>query len=344
MKIIDLRSDTVTRPTPEMKKAMCDAPLGDDVFGEDPTVNSLEEMAAVKTGKEAALFTPSGTMSNLLAVLSQTRPGDEIILGSESHILWYEVGGASAVGGVVMRAVPNQPDGTIHLADIKDAIRSSNLHFPPTRLICLENTHNRCGGAVLSLSYTAGVANLAGARGIKVHLDGARLFNACVALGVSAKELCLGMDTVSFCLSKGLSAPAGSLLCSDRETINRARKFRKMLGGGMRQAGVLAACGIVALETMIDRLAQDHAMAKTLAEGLFSIDNHTLDKNTVQTNIVIFNPPFGLDADKFLVQAKQAGMLFTTGSHGRVRAVCHHDLSESDIQTALSRIAAMKGC
>ncbi|PKH45392.1 threonine aldolase [Dehalococcoides mccartyi] len=170
MKIIDLRSDTVTRPTPEMKKAMCDAPLGDDVFGEDPTVNRLEEMAAGKTGKEAALFTPSGTMSNLLSVLSQTRPGDEIILGSEAHILWYEVGGASAVGGVVMRAVPNQPDGTIHLADIKDAIRGSNLHFPPTRLICLENTHNRCGGAVLSPSYTAGVANLARMRGIKVHL------------------------------------------------------------------------------------------------------------------------------------------------------------------------------
>ncbi|OBW62859.1 MAG: threonine aldolase [Dehalococcoides mccartyi] len=342
MKIIDLRSDTVTRPTPEMKKAMCDAPLGDDVFGEDPTVNRLEEMAAGKTGKEAALFTPSGTMSNLLSVLSQTRPGDEIILGSEAHILWYEVGGASAVGGVVMRAVPNQPDGTIYLADIKDAIRGSNLHFPPTRLICLENTHNRCGGAVLSPSYTAGVANLARMRGIKVHLDGARLFNACVALGVSAKELCQGMDTVSFCLSKGLSAPAGSLLCSDQETINRARKFRKMLGGGMRQAGVLAACGIVALETMIERLALDHAMAKTLAEGLFDIDNHTLDKQIVQTNIVIFNPPFGLGADEFLEQAKQAGLLFTMGSHGRVRAVCHHDLSEADIQTALRRIAAMK--
>jgi threonine aldolase len=232
VKAIDLRSDTKTLPTEEMRKAIYEAELGDDVWGEDPTVNLLEKMAAEILGKEEALLTPSGTMSNLIAVLSHTRSGDEIIIGSGSHILWYERGGASALAGVIMRTVPNDEDGQMELDAIETTIRSENIHFPPTTLLCLENTHARCGGTVLTTDYTSAIAELAHRYGLKVHLDGSRIFNAAIALNVPANELVQPVDSVCFCLSKGLSAPVGSLLCGTREFINAARKLRVSLPWG----------------------------------------------------------------------------------------------------------------
>jgi threonine aldolase len=289
MNIIDLRSDTVTHPTPEMRKAMSEAEVGDDVYGEDPTVNRLEFMAAQKTGKEAALFTTSGTQSNLISVLSHTQRGNEIILGDQSHIFWYEVGGASAIGGVVLHTLPNDKTGQIDVNEIENAIRGNNLHYPETSLVCLENTHNRCGGSILSVAYTENICEVAHKHALKVHLDGARIFNAAVALGVDAKILSKSVDSVSFCLSKGLSAPVGSLLCGNKTFVDRARKYRKMLGGGMRQAGILAAAGIVALNTMIDRLAEDHTNAKRLYQGLASIRGIIPAQDNVPTNIVMFD-------------------------------------------------------
>ncbi len=265
MKVIDLRSDTVTHPTPEMRQAIFEAEVGDDVYREDPTVNRLETIAAKRMGKEAALFTTSGTQSNITAVLTHTRHGNEVILGNEAHIFWYEVGGAAALGGVVMRTLPNDSCGRLNPNDVEQAIRDKNIHYPETTLLCLENTHNRCGGAVLTPDYTNEICELAHAHGLKVHLDGARIFNAAIAIGVPACVLTENVDSVSFCLSKGLSAPVGSLLCGSNDFIERARKFRKMLGGGMRQAGIIAAAGIVAIETMVDRLAEDHANARRLA-------------------------------------------------------------------------------
>ena len=339
MKIIDLRSDTVTHPTDEMRKAMFDVEVGDDVYGEDPTVNSLENMAASKMGKEAALFTASGTMSNVLSVLTHTRPGNEVIMGSEAHVFWYEVGGAAALGGLVMRTVANDINGQMALVDIEKAIRSKNIHFPETTLICLENTHNRCGGAVLTPEYTASVTRLAHSRGLKVHLDGARIFNASVALNVPASELAKDVDSVCFCLSKGLSAPVGSLLCGTREFIEQARKRRKMLGGGMRQAGVLAAAGIVALEQMIDRLADDHANARRLAEGLADTPGFVVDLDRVQTNIVFFelDPSVKVSADVVTQRMlEQKVKLISPGVHfRRFRAVTHAWVDRADIDRTL---------
>ena len=244
MKIIDLRSDTVTLPTEEMRRAAYEADVGDDVFGEDPAANRLEELSADMMGKEAALFTASGTMSNLLAVLTHTHPGNEILLGSEAHMFWHEVGGASTLGSIVMRTVPNDQEGWIDPDAVKEAIRPENIHYPTSTLLCLENTHNRCGGTVLTPKYTSTISQLAHDHGLMVHLDGARIFNASVALGVPADELARPADSVSVCLSKGLSAPVGSLLCGPRDFIERARKWRKMVGGGMRQVGIIAAAGI----------------------------------------------------------------------------------------------------
>jgi threonine aldolase len=336
MKSIDLRSDTVTHPTDEMRRAMYEAEVGDDVFGEDPTVNRLETLAAQKMGKEAALFTPSGTMSNLLAVLSQTRHGDEIILGSEAHIFWNEVGGAAALGGVMMRTVQNRADGTMEIAGVESSIRSHNIHYPPTTLLCLENTHNRCGGAVLTAEYTAEICGMAHAHGLRVHLDGARIFNAAVALNVPAATLAAPADSVCFCLSKGLSAPVGSLLCGSSDFITRARKLRKMVGGGMRQAGIIAAAGIVAIETMAGRLAEDHANAGRLASGIASING--MKAEPVQTNIVMFEPPPGLEATAFIQLMHENGVLFTYPGGRRVRAVTHRMISAADIDDALACI------
>ncbi|HEX2698426.1 MAG TPA: low-specificity L-threonine aldolase, partial [Anaerolineales bacterium] len=289
MEFIDLRSDTVTRPTPEMREAMAKAEVGDDVYGDDPTVNRLQEMAADMTGKEAGLFVPSGTMGNLAGILSHCQRGDEVVLGKKNHTFLYEAGGISVLGGVHSCQLENQPDGSLLLSEIEAAIRPDDPHDPITRLICLENTHNRCGGTIQTPEYTRQLVDFAHARGLKVHLDGARLFNAAAALNVSAKELAGPVDSVTFCLSKGLCAPVGSVLCGDKEFIKRANRMRKMLGGGMRQAGVLAAAGIIALEKMTQRLNEDHTRARYLAEGLSENQNIVLDAGTPVTNMVFFN-------------------------------------------------------
>ena len=336
MKIIDLRSDTITLPTEEMRRAMYEAEVGDDVHREDPTVNRLEELAAEVMGKEAALFTTSGTMSNLLGVLTNTRPGDEIIVGSEAHIVWYEVGGASALGGVVVRTVPNDEDGKLGAADVEKAIRAENIHFPKSALLCLENTHNRCGGAVLTREYTEEISGLAHQHGLQVHLDGARIFNAAVALGIPARELAAPVDTVNFCLSKGLSAPVGSLFCGTKEAVERARKWRKMLGGGMRQAGVIAAAGIVAIDKMVERLAEDHANARRLVEGLARIPDFSVRPEKVSTNIVNFEfPP---EVSDFVIKMGERGVRLLSRGGQSVRAVTNRMVGAEDIEEALKRI------
>ncbi len=338
MKIIDLRSDTVTLPTKEMHQAMFEAELGDDVYGEDSTVNHLEKIAAQVIGKEGALFTTSGTMSNIIAVLTHTNSSNEIIVGSESHMFWYEVGGASALGGVVMRTVPNDEVGRMNLDIIEQAIRTKNIHYPETTLLCLENTHNRCGGAVLTVDYTDACCQLAHKHGLKIHLDGARIFNAAVALGIQASELTKHADSVCFCLSKGLSAPVGSLICGDKDFIERARKWRKMLGGGMRQAGVIAAAGILAIQKMVSRLAQDHANARRLAYGLANLPSIIIQPEAIQTNIVNFDTPSKITADGFVQQMSTRGVKFSSRGGQRVRAVTHRMISEADVDGALEQI------
>jgi threonine aldolase len=338
MKTIDLRSDTVTLPTPEMRQAIFTAEVGDDVYGEDPTINRLETIAAEKMGKEASLFTTSGTQSNLIAVLTHTNHGNEVILGNNAHIFWYEVGGAAALGGVILRTLPNDSRGRLNPDDIKRAIRAKGIHYPETTLLCLENTHNRCGGAVLSADYTNEICNLAREYGLKVHLDGARIFNAAIALGVPASALAENVDSVSFCLSKGLSAPVGSLLCGSKDFIERARKLRKMLGGGMRQGGIIAAAGIVALETMVDRLAQDHTNAKRLAQGLARINGIKLAQNNVPTNIVMFDLSPELSVPEFIEGLEKVGVKVGSRGDNLFRAVTHRMISSSDIDEALARI------
>jgi len=338
VKVIDLRSDTKTLPTEEMRRAMYEAEVGDDVSREDLTVNRLEELAAHMLGKESALFTPSGIMSNLLAVLTHTRPSEEILLGSESHMFWSEGGGASALGGVVMRTVPNEQDGRMNPHAVEEAIRPENIRFPPTTLLCLENTHNRCGGAVLTPAYTSAIAVLAHQHGLRVHLDGARIFSAAIALNVLASELAKPADSVCFCLSKNLSAPVGSLLCGPREFVERARKWRRMVGGGMRQAGVIAAAGIVALEKMVNRLTEDHATARRLAYGLANIPDITIQPERFQTNIVVFEPPTTILIPEFIQQMTQRGVRVGGLGGRKVRAVTHRMISVADIDEALNRI------
>ncbi len=338
MKRIDLRSDTVTLPTPQMRVAMANAEVGDDVFGEDPTVNRLEEMAATLMNKDAALFVASGTMANLVALLTHCGRGDEVIVGDKAHSFINEVGGMAALGGIHPRAIPNQPDGTLALADIQNAIRGDNVHWPRTRLIALENTHNACYGAPLTPDYHRAVYEIARARGIRVHTDGARIFNAAVALGVSVAELAQHTDTISFCLSKGLSAPVGSLLCGPRDFIAEARRNRKMVGGGMRQAGILAAAGIVALETMIERLADDHANARHLAQGLAEIPGIALDVARVKTNIVFFDLTNHLTAQQLAERTARDGVLIGVAGAQRIRVVTHYGIERADVDTALAVI------
>lgn len=338
MRVVDLRSDTVTLPTDEMRRAMYEAELGDDCYGEDPTVNRLEQRSAALLGKEAGLFTASGTMSNLLAVLTHTRSGDEVILGSEAHILWYEVGGSSALGGAVLRTVRNEEDGRLDLKGIEATIRPEDLHYPPTRLLCLENTHNRCGGTVLTAEYTASACDVAHRHGLAVHLDGARLFNAAVALSVSAARLAAQVDSVCYCLSKSLSAPVGSVLCGRAEFIARARKNRKMLGGGMRQAGVIAAAGLVALDTMLDRLPVDHVNAKRLATGLSEIPGVSCSPEKTVTNIVMFGLPPHVPAGEFIDRLYERGVKLNHPEGPRVRAVTHRMVEAEDVDWALERM------
>ena len=332
MKKVDLRSDTITLPTKEMLDAITGAELGDDVFQEDPTVNRLEDLAATKFNKEAALFVPSGTMANLVAVLSHCQRGDEVILGDQAHTFLYEAGGISAFGGVHSRQIPNQEDGTLLLEDIKKSIRKEDVHFPPTRLICLENTHNRCLGMPLSVDYTNSVTEIAKNNSLSVHVDGARIFNAAVSLDVSVTELTDNIDSVSFCLSKGLSAPAGSMLCGNKDFIEKARRNRKALGGGMRQAGVLAAAGLVALEKMTDRIIDDHENARTLAEGISNIDGIRINLDRVKTNIIYFS----LDHPKvggalLLEKMVEQNIHFFELGPSWFRLVTHAGVSKDDI-------------
>ena len=341
MAVIDLRSDTVTKPTDEMRRAMAEAEVGDDVFGEDPSINRLQERAAEILGKEAGLFTASGTMSNLIATLTYCHRGDEIIMGDQAHIFWNESAGAAALAGAQPRLVPNDEQGRISPADVEAAIRpKTNIHFPPTTLVCLENTHNRCSGMVLTPEDTKGVADVAHAAGAAVHLDGARIFNAAVALEDPAEELVKDVDDVSFCLSKGLSCPVGSVICGTQEFIDQARRWRKMVGGGMRQAGVLAAAGLVAMDTMIDRLADDHANAKKLAEGLANIDGLSVDPERIQTNIVIFEvDPALATVQEFMGALDREGVKVSYPGEHTIRMVTHRHIDSGEIDQALSRVS-----
>ena len=341
MATIDLRSDTVTKPSAEMRQAMADAEVGDDVYGEDPSINKLQQKAADLLGKEAGLLMASGTMSNLVAALTHCKRGDEIIMGDQAHMFWNESAGASALAGAQLRLVPNDPQGRIDLDDLKNAIRpKGNVHMPPTTLICLENTHNRCSGGVLTPDDTKRVADIAHDAGAKVHLDGARLFNASVSLEVPPAALVQDVDDVSFCLSKALSCPVGSILCGSNEFIEGAHKWRKMVGGGMRQAGVLAAAGLVALDNMVERLADDHSNAKRLAEGLANIEGISVDPTSIQTNIVIFEVSESAgNANDVINELADEGVLVTYPGQQSLRMVTHRHISASDIDEALSRVA-----
>jgi threonine aldolase len=331
--IVDLRSDTLTVPTPAMREAMARAEVGDDVWEEDPTVRRLEELAARRTGKEAALFVSSGTQGNLVSVLTHTRHGQEIILDADSHIFNYEVAGAAVFGGVQTLPVKTAR-GFLSPEQVREHLRPSNVHIPVTGLVCLENTHNRHGGTCCTPEEITAVAAVAHSAGVPVHLDGARIFNASVALNRPVAEFARHVDSITFCLSKGLGAPVGSLLCSSSEFIARARRVRKMLGGGMRQVGVLAAAGLVSLESMVERLAEDHANARRLAEGVATLPRIRLDLGNVETNIVIFH-----------VDRPGGAAALVTGSLARkvkihqigpasIRCVTHKDVDTEDVERA----------
>ena len=332
MHTIDLRSDTVTLPTKEMREAISNAELGDDVFQEDPTINNLEKLAAKKFNKEAAIFLPSGTMANLVAVLTHCNRGDEVILGDQSHTFLYEAGGISSFGGVHSRQLKNHNDGTIHLNDIKNAIRKKDVHFPPSRLICLENTHNRCFGMPLETNYVNEVVDIAKNNDMSVHVDGARIFNAAVATGSTVADLTKNVDSVSFCLSKGLSAPSGSLLCGDKNFIHRARFNRKALGGGMRQAGILAAAGVVAIDIMSAKIIEDHRNAKALAVGIAKIDGIIIETEKIKTNIIYFklNHP-KINSESLLDIMSEKNIRFFELGPNWFRLVTHSGISKENI-------------
>ena len=332
MRNIDLRSDTTTLPTDEMRQAIAESELGDDVFQGDPTVNKLQDLAAQRMGKEAALLVPSGTMANLASILTHCGRGAEVILGNRAHTYKYEKGGISAYGGIHSTQIPNQDDGTMQLEDIRAAIRDIDDHFPVTKLICLENTHNVCGGAPLSVTYTKEVANLARAHNIKLHIDGARIFNAAVAQGVEVQELVEDADSMSFCMSKGLAAPVGSIICGSKDFIDQARGIRKGLGGGMRQAGIIAAAGIVALETMVDRLQEDHTNARLLADGIADLSGIVLDPETIKTNIIYFDmDDNAIESANFLTVLAAKGIQFFDTGPRRFRMVTHYGITAEDI-------------
>jgi len=337
-KLIDLRSDTVTKPTPAMREAMMKAEVGDDVYLEDPTVNKLQETAAAIFKREASLFVPSGTMGNEIAIHILTQPGQEVILEEGSHIFDYELSTMAIFSGVLARPIKDRR-GIIDPEEIKRAIRPKAYYISPTGLICLENTHNRGGGSIYPLELSEAITSLAGSEGIPIHLDGARIFNAAVAMNREVSELTKGFDTIMFCLSKGLSAPIGSMLVGSKELIEKARIARKMLGGGMRQVGVLAAAGLVALETMVDRLKTDHQNATLLAEGIFKIEGLRVDPSTVETNIVIFHlNGLKVDAQEFARQLSLKGLLCHPIGHLTLRMVTHKDVSREDILKALDKM------
>jgi threonine aldolase len=356
MALIDLRSDTVTRPTAEMRRAMAAADVGDDVWGEDPSVNALEERAAELLGKEAGLFVSSGTMANLVALMAHVPRGGEIIAGGETHIVNDEAAGHAVVVGASVRQLREKPDGTFDLRDLEDAFRDeTDIHQPPTALVTVENAHSHSMNSPLTPAYVASVAEIAHRHGVPLHVDGARFFNAAVALGVTPSELAAPADTVAFCLSKGLGCPVGSLLVGDREVIDRARRARKLVGGGMRQAGILAAAGLIALrpgsEGMIERLADDHANARRLAEGLAALPGimsaggvaqpgeGPLDPERVRTNFVLFR--VAGDRRAFVDALRARDVLVDEYAHGQVRAATHNDVSATDIETIIAAVSTV---
>jgi threonine aldolase len=332
--VVDLRSDTLTLPTAAMREAMAGAEVGDDVWEEDPTVRRLEEMAARRTGKEAALFVSSGTQGNLVSVLSQTRPGQEIILDADCHIFNYEVAGAAQFGGV--QTLPLKTErGFLSPEQVRAHIRPSNIHLPVTGLVCLENTHNRHGGTCCTPEEIAAVAAVAHSAAVSVHLDGARIFNAAVALGRPVAEFARPVDSITFCLSKGLGAPVGSLVCGSGEFVARARRVRKMLGGGMRQVGVLAAAGLVALESMVDRLAEDHDHARRLGAEVAKLPGIRIDLESVQTNIVIFHVERAGGAGDLVTGALARKVKIHQIGPTSIRCVTHKDVDGEDVDRAL---------
>jgi threonine aldolase len=336
--IIDLRSDTVTKPTEEMLEAIRHAELGDDVFEEDPTVNRLERIAAEKMGKEAALFVTSGTQSNLISLMTNANRGDLVILESESHIYWYEVGGISAIAGLLPWPLKSLT-GSLDPKEVETAIRPQNIHFPKPSLLCLENTHNRHGGTIITPSQIKAISSVAHKNNLKLYLDGARIFNAAVALNVNVKEFTKHIDNLMFCLSKGLCCPVGSLLVGNQEFIERARKLRKILGGGMRQAGIIAAPGIVALESMIERLKEDHLNARYLAEGISKIDGIHVNLSRVQTNMVYFSiEELALTADQFISKLKENDILALALSENKIRMVTHKGIEKEHVEKSITTI------
>ena len=334
MGVIDLRSDTVTMPTPEMRRAMVESPLGDDVFRDDPTTNRLLEVAAARMGKEAATFVPSGTMGNLIGIAVNAHSGEELIADSESHIFHNETAGAAAVCGVQIRPVATQA-GVMSPEQVAAAVRDrDDVHQPITAAITFENTHNRHGGIVWPLDALKAASEEAHRQGLRVHLDGARVFNAAVALGIDASTIADCADTVTFCLSKGLSCPIGSIFCGSEESVGQARRWRKRLGGGMRQVGVLAGAGLVALDTMVDRLAEDHANARTLAEGLAELPGVRCDLSRVQTNLVYFDLD-RMTAPEFVEACRKRGLLSDWAGTTRMRFVTHYGVDAADVQSTL---------
>jgi threonine aldolase len=341
MKIIDLRSDTVTKPTPEMRRAMFEAEVGDDVYGEDPTVNQLEAEAAAKLGKEAALFVPTGTQGNQVAILSHTNRGEEVICEAESHVFYYEVGGIAALAACQAKAVAGVR-GAMDPERVAAAIRGENIHYPRTALVCVENTHNRSGGCIVPQANIEAVAEVAHKHGVPVHMDGARVFNAAVAQKRPVAELVAPVDSVMFCLSKGLSAPVGSMLVGSTEFIARARRNRKLLGGGMRQSGILAAAGLVALRTMVERLAEDHDNARRLAAGIAAIDGLRIDLESVQTNMIVFEiRDSRWSAPSFMAAMSKVGVPCNDVGPRSIRLVTHKDVAAADVPVALERLAAV---
>jgi len=339
--VIDLRSDTVTRPTPEMRDAMANAIVGDDQYGEDPTVDELEALAARMLGKEEALYVASGTMGNLVALLTHCGRGDEVIMGDECHIFWYESGGAAALGGMPFNLLPNSRMGELDLDRVRSSVRVTRPGYPRTGAICVENTQNRCGGTVLPLDYLAELHEIGQESGVPVHMDGARIFNAAAAIDVPAEEIARHADTIQFCLSKGLAAPVGSMVVGSSEFIARARASRKIVGGAMRQAGVIAAAGVVALNAMVDRLAEDNERARRLAEGLAAIDGVSVDLDTVQSNIVIFQTSPAVEQAEFVTQMKEHGVLVSNYGTRGVRMVTHYEVDDAAIETALTAAASV---
>ena len=344
--IIDLRSDTVTLPSDEMRKAIANAKLGDDVFAEDPCVNKLEQKAALIMGKEKGLLVPSGTMGNLVSILVHCQRGTEIILGDKAHTFIYEAGGISAFGGVHSRQLKNQLDGTINIDEIKSAIRMDNDHFPKTSAITLENTHNLCNGSPISTDYIKDVAQIARDNDMKLHIDGARIFNAAVALNVGVRELVKDADSVTFCLSKGLAAPIGSVICGSEKFIYLARRTRKALGGGMRQAGIIASAGMYSLDNMLDQIKEDHKNTRRLAEGISEIEGLYTDMESITSNILYFDIEKGTKRCEQLAQQTKNitvypfqialdNIRFFESSPSRFRLVTHYGITGDDIEKTL---------